>query len=389
MKRIVWMSVFSLICLTVFMLRSEEEIQVVPEPQPVTEEEMAREPKIQVAILLDTSGSMQGLIEQAKSRLWNIVNTLTTLKFHGQEPRIEIALYEYGSFHRYEGDYIRQITGFTSDLDLISEELFSLTTGGSEEFCGTVISRASKELEWGRNKNDMKIIYIAGNEVFEQGRISYKKAIPQAVEKDIYVNTIHCGNRSAGIRDQWKRAADLGQGKFFNIDHNAAVRWLETPFDNRLNELNLNLNNTYIYYGSQGEHYKMNQARQDKNALSLSSANFAERVVSKSKSVYRNTSWDLVDKWKEDQNALSKIKKEELPAELQQKSVAELEAYVQELQKEREAIQKEIASLAHKRQEYIDGKQQTKIGQGDDLGHAITVSIQAIAKTKGFEEEND
>ena len=83
--------------------------------------------KIQVAILLDTSGSMQGLIEQAKSRLWNIVNTLTTLKYNGKTPKIEISLYEYGSYYRYKGDYIRQITPLTTDLDRISQELFALT----------------------------------------------------------------------------------------------------------------------------------------------------------------------------------------------------------------------------------------------------------------------
>ena len=31
---------------------------------------------IEMAILLDTSGSMQGLIEQAKSQLWRIVNEM-------------------------------------------------------------------------------------------------------------------------------------------------------------------------------------------------------------------------------------------------------------------------------------------------------------------------
>lgn len=53
--------------------------------------------KIQVALLLDTSNSMDGLIEQAKSRLWNIVNTLTTLKYSGKTPTIEIALYNMGT----------------------------------------------------------------------------------------------------------------------------------------------------------------------------------------------------------------------------------------------------------------------------------------------------
>src|SRR5690606_39380614 len=95
---------------------------------------------IPVAILLDTSNSMDGLMNQAKSRLWNIVNTLTTLRYEGQVPNIEIALYEYGnSGLSVESDYIRQVTPLTKDLDLISEQLFGLRTNGGYEYCGAVI----------------------------------------------------------------------------------------------------------------------------------------------------------------------------------------------------------------------------------------------------------
>lgn len=345
--------------------------------------------KIQVAILLDTSGSMQGLIEQAKSRLWNIVNTLTTLKYQGKTPDIEIALYEYGSYIRYGGDFIRQIVPLTTDLDLISQELFALTTGGSEEYCGTVISRATRELEWGRDEKDMKLIYIAGNETFEQGRISFKKAIPEAVRHNIYVNTIHCGDRRTGIRDFWQEAANLGNGKFFNIDANASVRYIETPYDDLISHCNRKLNDTYIGYGSAGESRKVNQAVQDENAMSISSANYAERVVSKSKAIYQNSSWDLVDKVKEDKNALANINKKELPRELQNKSETELQAFVDEKIKERETLQKEINELAIRRQAYIDEQlRKENNNTGDDLGDAITRSILSVARIKGYTADN-
>lgn len=348
----------------------------------------AKKTKIQVAILLDTSGSMQGLIEQAKSRLWNIVNTLTTLKYKGETPDIEIALYEYGSYKQYGGDYIRRITPLTVDLDLISQELFALTTDGSEEFCGTVIQRAVKELEWGRNDADMKLLYIAGNEVFDQGSVSYKTAITQALEYDIFVNTIHCGDETTGIRDLWKDAAQRGNGKFFNIDADATVRTIKTPFDPQIILCNNKLNDTYISYGATGKERKINQVVQDSNAGSISSSNYAERAVSKAKAVYKNTSWDLVDKMKEDKNALSSIKKEELPEELKGKSVEEIKNIISQKEKERSAIQKEIAELALKRQIYID-EQLKKEGddKADDLGKAITESILAVAKIKGYVAE--
>ena len=141
--------------------------------------------KIQVAILLDTSNSMDGLIEQAKSRLWNIVNTLTTLKFEGKTPEIEIALYEYGNDGLNKNtDYIRQVAPLTTDLDLISEKLFSLRTNGGSEYCGAVIQDASQKLTWNDGLQNMKLLYIAGNEPFNQGSINYKEAIADALKKN-------------------------------------------------------------------------------------------------------------------------------------------------------------------------------------------------------------
>lgn len=347
----------------------------------------AERTKIQVALLLDTSNSMDGLIEQAKSRLWNIVNTLTTLKYSGKTPDIEIALYEYGNDGlSQQSNYIRQVTPLSTDLDLISEKLFSLRTNGGSEYCGAVIQDATKQLQWGKDKNNMKLIYIAGNEAFDQGGINYKEGISDALKNDIYVNTIFCGNSVEGINTFWKDGADYGKGKYFNIDSNQSVRYVATPYDDEISKCNIKINTTYIGYGSKGSEKKLNQETQDKNAQAVSSANYAERAVSKSKAVYKNESWDLVDKIKDDATALSKIKKEELPAELQNKSAAELKAIVAEKTKQRETIQKKIGELAKNRQQYIDSETK-KTKKQDDLGDAIKTSIISFAKAKGYTVE--
>jgi len=343
--------------------------------------------KIQVAILLDTSNSMDGLIEQAKSRLWNIVNTLTTLKYQGKTPDIEIGLYEYGNDGlSAEANYIRQVAPLTTDLDLISEKLFSLRTNGGSEYCGAVIADATKQLNWGKDASNMKLVYIAGNEPFNQGGTNYKEAISDALKKDIYINTIFCGNQEEGIRTFWKDGADTGKGKYFNIDSNKAVLYIATPYDVRISECNTKINTTYISYGASGHAKKANQEIQDANAQGVSQANFAERAVSKSKAAYKNDSWDLVDKVKNDKGAIDKLKKEELPAALQNKSKAEIKAYVEQKAKEREAIQKEIGELAKKRQAYIDAELK-KTNAQDDLGGAINSSVIAFAKTKGYTVE--
>jgi hypothetical protein len=344
--------------------------------------------KIQVAILLDTSNSMDGLIDQAKSRLWDIVNTLTTLKYQGKNPQIEIALYEYGNDGlSKKSNYIRPVTPMTTDLDLISEKLFALRTNGGLEYCGAVIQEAVKKLEWGDNKSDMRLIYIAGNEEFNQGGVSYKEAISTALNKGIYVNTIYCGDRQTGIHEYWKDGADRGQGKYFNIDSDAKIAYISTPYDDRISECNIRLNATYIAYGSLGYEKQKNQVAQDENAKSVSKENYAARAVSKSKSAYKNSSWDLVDKYEETQS-VADIKESELPKELRNKSEKEIKVFIESKQKEREVIQKEIDGLAKKRQEYIDNENKKVQNPGDDLGKAINASVLAFAKGKGYTIDN-
>jgi len=367
--------------------KSNDKPQITVKPIVAEKPVKAENTKIQVAILLDTSNSMDGLIEQAKSRLWNIVNTLTTLKYYGKTPDIEIGLYEYGNDGLSpQSNFIRQVAPLTTDLDLISEKLFSLRTNGGSEYCGAVIADATKQLNWGKDDSNMKLIYIAGNEPFNQGGVNYREAISDALRNDIYINTIFCGNQEEGIRTFWKDGADAGKGKYFNIDSNRAVLYIATPYDVRISECNAKINETYISYGHKGAEKKRNQEMQDSNAQGVSAANYTERAVSKSKAAYKNESWDLVDKLKEDKEAVTKLKKDELPKELQNKSAGEIKVYVEKKSKEREAIQKEIGELAKKRQAYIDAEAKKSKSQ-DDLGNAINTSVIAFAKVKGYTVE--
>ncbi|RYZ48731.1 MAG: hypothetical protein EOP49_17890 [Sphingobacteriales bacterium] len=105
--------------------------------------------------------------------------------------------------------------------------------------------------------------------------------------------------------------------------------------------------------------------------------------MSKSKTAYKNDSWDLVDKMKDDKGAVQRMSKEELPAELKDKSRAEIEAVVAVKTKEREKLQKEIETLSKQRQAYID-EENRKTKTEDDLGAAITTSIIDLAKTRGY-----
>lgn len=346
----------------------------------------SKDNKIQVALLLDTSNSMDGLIDQAKSRLWNIVNTLTTLKYNGQAPQVEIALYEYGNDGIRDENYIRQVTPLTQDLDLVSEKLFALRTNGGSEYCGAVIRDAAANLNWDGNEKSMKLIYIAGNEPFNQGRIDYKEAIAKAKNKNIYTNTIFCGNREEGIQSYWQNGAKAGKGKYFNIDSDKKIFYIATPYDVRISECNAKLNDTYISYGNHGSEYKQKQIAQDRNAEVQSVSNLVERTVSKSKkNAYKNEHWDLVDKAEKDAGFISNMKASELPDELKGKSKEEIKKAVAMKSAEREKIQREIEELSKKRQIYIDAETKKRgTDDSDDLGKAIESSIQELAKKNGY-----
>src|SRR6185369_4975439 len=154
-------------------------------------------PLVQIAVLLDTSGSMEGLIEQAKGQLWKIVNEFLKAKQDGQTPEVQVALYEYGkSSLSPKSGWIRQIQPLTTDLDKISEELFALKTNGVDEYCGWVIKRAVDDLDWSPSADVYKVIFIAGNEPFTQGPVNYAESCKAAITKGIIVNTIHCGGEA-------------------------------------------------------------------------------------------------------------------------------------------------------------------------------------------------
>jgi len=342
---------------------------------------------VKIALLLDTSNSMDGLINQAKAQLWDIVNEFTHAKCGNEaRPKLQIALYQYGNdnLSAREG-YIQQVLNFSSDLDEISEKLFSLTTNGGEEYCGTVISTSLKQLEWGKNPDNLKMIFIAGNEPFTQGKLNYKDAVTDAKEKDIVVNTIFCGNYEQGINTEWKKGATLTGGEYMAIDHNRQVVHIDTPYDDIIIKLNGKLNKTYISYGYLGAQKSRMQSVQDSNAAEMEEAVAVKRAVSKSSRLYKNSTWDLVDASDDKDFDVSKIEQDELPKELKGKSESEVTSYIEEKKSERSKIQKEILELNTKREAYIAKNQ--KEGSAGELENAMLGAIKRQAAKKDYKFE--
>ena len=338
---------------------------------------------VKIALLLDTSNSMDGLLNQAKAQLWDIVNEFTYARCGNESrPELQIALYEYGNdnLSSREG-YIRQVLNFSSDLDDISEKLFSLSTNGGEEYCGTVIQTSLKQLEWGKNPDDLKLIFIAGNEPFTQGKLNYKDATSQAKEKDVIVNTIFCGNYDQGISTNWKDGAIRTGGDYMAIDHNQEIVHIATPFDDVIIRLNKKLNSTYIGYGNLGASKIVAQEVQDANAYEMEESVAIKRAVSKSSRLYNNSSWDLVDAVEADDSTLDQLDHNTLPKELQNKSKTEIKKILEEKQAERQAIQKQIQEINAKREAYIAKESK---GEQGELKSAMVQAIKKQAARKNY-----
>ena len=337
---------------------------------------------IKVALLLDTSNSMDGLIDQAKAQLWDIVNELSYAKCGTKKPNLQIALYEYGNdrLNSNEG-YIRQVLAFSDDLDDISKELFGLTTNGGEEYCGQVIQTSLNQLNWGKNLDDLKLIFIAGNEPFTQGTVNYKDASTNANEKDVTINTIFCGDYNQGISSYWKDGAKLTHGDYMAINQNRATVHIASPYDDEILILNQKLNKTYVIYGSKGLEKQALQVEQDMNANGYSKANAVKRTVSKSTHLYKNKSWDLVDAVELEEMAIEAISDDALPSELKGKTKEEIKTYVANKSKARETIKNKIKELNTKRKTYV---LKQKKDDANGLENAMINAIKEQAKKKKY-----
>jgi hypothetical protein len=355
-------------------------------PQPVE-----GQAKVQLAILLDTSSSMSGLIDQAKTQLWQIVNTFIAAKQNGKTPFVEVALYEYGhSGLDGKNHFIRQIEPLTRDLDKVSDHLFKLSTNGGQEYCGAVIRRALDDLAWDASPGVYKAIFVAGNEPFTQGPIDASDACRAAIAKGVIVNTIHCGAEQVGVDTGWKSGALLADGKFLIIDQNKAVVHVDAPQDPEIVKLNDALNATYISYGARAAEGKALQVSQDANALANASAGSAvSRIASKASVNYCNGSWDLVDACAQKEFDLAKVADSELPPELKGKTLDEKQQWIEQKKSERGAIQKQILDLNKQREAYVAEKRKEKNGtSGDTLDAVVTKAVRDQAEVKGFAFES-
>lgn len=337
--------------------------------------------RIQVALMLDTSGSMGGLIDQARSQLWKIVTRLDDARRDGKRPQLEIALFEYGNPARAtaKSGWVRQIKPFTTDLDSVSEALFGLTVDGGDEFVGKAVATAVQDLAWSTTEGDLKLLFIAGNESFDQGPIAPHKAMKRAKQKGVHVTAILCGADDP----TWSAGTKLASMDFFTIDQNLVVAHVDAPQDAEIARLGASLNDTYIPYGANGASGAARQAAQDTNAVGSQPGSMVWRSMAKSSANYTNSGWDLADRFRDGGIDLKTLPNSDLPEAMRGLTPEQREAYVVAKLAERNQIQARIKELGEARAKFVASAQREASG-AESLDSAMLSAVTKQARAVGL-----
>jgi hypothetical protein len=358
-------------------------------PAPVAPAE--DKPRIEVVFCIDRSGSMKGVIETAKKKVWSIVNEIAKAK---PAPELRIGLIGYG-----EGDRLIHQLDLTGDLDEVYKQLTTYHDDAQtgQEFVGHAVHVATNQMKWSDGKQVLKIIYVVGNETAHQGpaELDYTKTAPAAIAKGIIVNAIYCGDYEKNVAPPtWLEMSRLADGQYLEIAGDGGAIVIATPFDAELAALNVKLNGTYCAFGAHARRGTANQAEQDANAGGLSSAVLADRTVAKAQEgVYRNALWDLVDACKEDGFDLAQVKTEDLPEEMRKLDLKGRKAYIEKKTKERDDVQKKITELAAKRDAFLKEELAKAEAAAPEAAasfdSAVRESLQEQAEEKGFDFEKE
>lgn len=324
-------------------------------------------PVVQIALLLDTSSSMDGLVDQARQQMWEVVADLQTDE--NDQPRaVSVALYQYGNSNLpSEAQYIEQLSPLTTDLDQVTVKLHGLATRGGKEYAPTAIARAVEELDWSDDDGTLRCIIVAGNESFHQGPTTMGTALDAAANRGIRVLPVFCApGRSPQVgHSSWQEAAKIAGTTLETINSDQQVVESLSPYDQEILQKSQQLQETNLFT----QEYRP-------NAFAGQAEQCITEKVAVDRAVVRNsqaTEKDFVAAYASGEVKLEAVPGSALPAQLQGKSRQEQSQLLAQRQKEREALQNEIQTLSKKRKEYLDG--QAPSATDKSLGQSIRRSL--------------
>jgi len=351
------------------------------------------QPNIEVVFVLDTTGSMSGLIDTAKEKIWSIASTMASAQ---TAPDIKMGLVAY----RDRGDaYVTKNVPLSRDLDSMYAQLMDFKANGGGDTPESVnqgLYEAVNNMQWNDDQQTYKVVFLVGDapaHMDYQDDVKYPQTLALAKQKGIIINTIQAGNDPATTAN-WQQVASLGNGDYFQVEQSGNAIAIATPFDKKLAELSKKLDDTRHYFGNKED--KVKQALKLSATKKLheksSEASRARRATfNSSESGKANFLGDneLVDAVSSGRVALGDIPEEELPEPMQTMSPDEQTAYIAEEAKQRKEIGQDLKLLAKKRESYLLEKVKEDDGAKDSFDTKLYSSITAQAKEKGLVYDED
>tara|TARA_R110001599_G_scaffold353459_1_gene592496 strand:- start:199211 stop:200404 length:1194 start_codon:yes stop_codon:yes gene_type:complete len=346
-------------------------------------------PTIDVVFVLDTTGSMSGLIHTAKEKIWSIATTMTSSQ---QTPNMRIGLV---GFRDRGDDYVTRVVDLSDDLDSVYAALMEFQAGGGgdgPESVNKALHDAVEHMSWSVDPTAYQVVFLVGDappHMDYPDEKQYPEILALAAQKGIVVNTIQCG-QSAATLSSWQAIAGLGKGRFFQVEQAGSAVAYATPYDTKIAELSARLDDTRLYYGSIEQKTKMQGKVEATEKLRevASAASLARRgVFNASAGGKKNLLGDneLVDAVASGRVDLDSLDKEALPAALKPLPLEEQRAVIAQVAGERRALEREVQVLARKRDQYISQKVEADGGAEDSLDHQLYEAVSAQAAKAGLE----
>ena len=361
----------------------------IPPVDPLTNQR----PQVEVVFVLDTTGSMGGLIQAAKEKIWSIASSMASAQ---PAPDIKMGLVAY----RDRGDaYVTRLIDLSSDLDSMYATLMDFEADGGgdgPESVNQALYDAIHKMSWSQGSEAYKVVFLVGDappHMDYQNDVGYPDTVAVALDRDIVINAIQCG-RDSETTQKWQHVASLGNGHYFQVEQAGSAVAIATPFDEALAALSARLDDTRLYYGSAEEKEKQQQkldAADKLHAESSVESRARRAVFNASVSGEANFLGDgeLVEDIASGRVELSTIDRDELPASLQVMSPAEQEAVISETAGRRNELQRQIKELSQQRADFIGKKVEEAGGAKASLDHKIYGAVREQAESKGLRYEAD
>jgi len=348
-------------------------------------------PKVEVCFVLDTTGSMGGLIQGAKDKIWSIANEMVATK---PTPEIKFGLIGY----RDRGDdYVTKVSSLTDDLDDIYGKLTEFQAGGggdTPESVNQALHEAVTKMDWNPSKDVLKLIFLVGDappRMDFQDDVKYPEVCQMAVKKDLIINTIQCGNMPE-TTPVWNEIADKAEGEYAAILQDGGTVAIATPYDAEISTVNTALAGTVIGYGD------MAVQRAVEGKLAVNAAAPAEAIADRAGFLVKSKSapaasakvisggQDLVALVEEGELDLDKVEKDKLPESLKALSPAEQPAAVTKNLEERKRLNADLETLVKKRSAFLEEekKRQAAAGKTDGFDTQVKSMIKQQAAAKGI-----